>query len=277
MNTAPIDNRQQQLIYKQIGNSINDLIFFPPTNNSIECAPLLLLIPGGGWQRNESISMYNMAKPAAEALREQGFAVATISYRGQLADGVTMKDIVTDVFDAMGYLSHYSKILNIDPHRIFTMGHSAGAHLSLMAAYCAPNEMNTADRIFLDPFTVKGVVAISAPTIFPFENRNFYTPIDIKPLFAEESREEYDRYSPLFMVRPQLPPTYLAAGDQDDLALPIYSDILYKALTHAKVKAKFTLCVGGDHCCMPANGESASIPDLAGVLCEATQFILDCE
>ena len=79
------------------------------------------------------------------------------------------------------------------------------------------------------------------------------------------------------MVNKTVPPTYIAAGDQDDLVLPIHSDILYKALTNAGVKSKFTLCKGGDHCCMPATNEIASIPDLATVLDEATHFILECE
>ncbi|MBQ6818436.1 MAG: alpha/beta hydrolase [Clostridia bacterium] len=277
MNTVPVNNQEQQLIYKQIGESINDMFFFPPTEVVWKNAPVLLLIPGGGWQRNTSISMYNMAKPTAEALRAKGFAVATVSYRGQQADGVSMREIVTDIFDAMGYLSHYSEVLKIDPHRIYTMGHSAGAHLSLMAAYDDPCGINGQKRIYTDPFTVKGVAAISAPTILPFDNRELYTPIDIKPIFAEETRAEYDRFSPFYMVRPNLPPTYLAAGDKDDLVTTIHSDILYKALTHVGVPCRFTLCKGGDHCCMPAQGESASIPDLAYVLDEAAQFILQCE
>ena len=277
MNTAPIDNSRQQLIYKQIGNSINDMYFFPPTQTRGELAPILLLIPGGGWQRNTSISMYNMAKSTAEFLRANGFAVATISYRGQQADGVSMREIVTDIFDALGYLSHYSEILKIDPNRIYTMGHSAGAHLSLMAAYDDPHGINGQERIYTDSFSVKGVAAISAPTLLPLDNRDFYTPIDIKPIFAEETRAEYDRFSPYYLVRPDLPPTYLAAGDKDDLVAPIHSDILYKALTHVGVHCRFTLCKGGDHCCMPTQGESASVPDLANVLDEAAQFILQCE
>ncbi len=277
MNTAPIDNSQQQLIYKQIGNSINDMYFFPPTKTRGELAPILLLIPGGGWQRNTSISMYNMAKSTAEFLRSNGFAVATISYRGQQADGVSMREIVTDIFDALGYLSHYSEILKIDPNRIYTMGHSAGGHLSLIAAYDDPNGINGQNRIYADSFTVKGVAAISPATILPFENRELYSPIDIKPLFAEETREEYDRFSPYFMINSSTPPTYLAAGDKDDLVLPFHSDILYKALTNAGVNSLFTLCKGGDHCCLPAADQTASVPDLSVVLDQAAQFILACE
>ncbi len=277
MNTVPIDNSQQQLLYKKIGESINDMYFFPPAQTKWELAPVLLLIPGGGWQRNTSISMYNMAQSTAEALRANGFAVATISYRGQQADHVSMREIVCDVFDALGYLAHYSAILKINPHHIYTMGHSAGAHLSLVAAYDDANGQNGSERIYTDSFTVKGVVAISPATILPFENRELYTPIDIKPIFAEETREEYDRFSPYYMVNSNTPPTYLAAGDKDDLVLPIHSDILHKALTHAGINSQFTLCRGGDHCCLPAADQTASIPDLSTVLEQATQFILACE
>ncbi len=277
MVSIPLNNNEQTLIYKKVGESVNSMLFFPPIKNRYDKAPVLLLIPGGGWQRNQAISMYNMAKSTAETLREHGFAVVAVDYRGQQADKVSMREIVCDIYDALGYLSCYNEVLKIDSNRCYTMGHSAGAHLSLMAAYDDTNGINGIDRIYKMPFTVKGVVAIAPPTVLPFENRELYTPVDIQPIFAEETQEEYQRYSPFYMVNAKVPPTYLAAGDKDDLVHPIHSDILYKALTHAGVKAKFTLCKGGDHSCMPAPNETACTPDLSAVLEEAAQFILSCE
>ena len=277
MVTFPQNNAEQTLVYKHVGKNENHLLFYPPTKELYEKAPLLFLIPGGGWQRNLAVNMYNMAKATAETLRSNGFAVAAVDYRGQRADNVSMREIVCDIYDALGYVARFSNILQVDAHRVYTMGHSAGAHLSLMAAYDDTNGQNGANRIYNDVFTVKGVAAISPATIMPFENRALYTPIDIKPLFAQEARDEYDRFSPYYMVNPNTPPTYLAAGDKDYLILPIHSDILYKALTHAGVKCKFTLCKGGDHCCLPAIDQTASIPDLSAVLEQAAQFILECE
>lgn len=278
MNTLPVTNQEQQLVYKQVGESINDLFFFPPFAPGQGPSPLLLLIPGGGWQRNEALSMYHMAKSTADTLREKGFAVASISYRGQQADGVSMREIVADIFDALAYLARYCEPLRIHPHHFYTMGHSAGAHLSLMAAYGHPPAPEGQTEPAQEPaFTLRGTAAIAPVTFFPYENRELYTPIDLSPLFAEQTAEEYRRFSPLYLAGPHVPPTYLAAGDQDDLVSCVQADLLYKKLSFMQVKARFTLSKGGDHCCLPAKGQAAALPDLPAVLREAADFLWEVE
>ncbi len=275
MISIPKNNKEQTLVYKQVGENPNEIVFFPPLQQKYEKAPLLFLIPGGGWQRNTAISMYNMAKPTAESLRQEGFAVATISYRGQLADGVHMPQIVGDVYDALGYLSRYSQVLGIDPHKVYAMGHSAGAHLSLMVGY--DTQKQEFDRLYPETFTVKGVVAISPVTFFPEQNLRAYTPLDITDIFEQWIQVELDRFSPLCLVTANVPPTYIATGEKDELIYCSQSEMLYQTLTRLGVKTKFTLCLGGDHSCLPAKDEESCVPDLWVVLEEVTEFILSLE
>ncbi len=272
MQTIPQNNAEQQLLYKKVGDSENDLLFFPPTKPGDGPAPVLVMIPGGGWQRNTSVSMYNMAKRTADRLREQGFAAVALSYRGQQADGVHMAEITADILDAMGYLARHREALYIDPMRLCAIGHSAGAHLALQAAYMPCDALGELREYADERFAVKAVVGLAPPTLMPFENSAFYTPIDLTPLFSEQTEAEYRRFSPIEYVTPATPPTMLATGTKDNLVLPVQADLLYQKLKRAGVAAKLLVSRDANHGFEPLAPDAG--PELPAILDESADFLL---
>lgn len=273
MVTIPKDNREQRLIYKTVGEREIELLFYPPHKAVYDRAPVLFLIPGGGWSMSVAESMYGMARSLAETLRENGFVAVAVSYRNHRDDGVMMPAIADDIFDAASYLAQHAETLGIDPHRLFTCGHSAGGHLSLLLAY-APCDFG-AQRVYDTPFTVCGSVPISPPTNMsatPTELERYH--IGVAHLFAG-CEESMPRYSPLWWAENgHGVPTVTAAGDRDTLVPPANSADLCRALERNGIRARLLISHGGGHCLEPIECEAVSLP-LAEVLSQMATFVLE--
>ena len=206
-------------------------------------APLYFIIPGGGWHVETRQSMIDFSKDSVEALRNEGFAVVSIDYR-VCGEGVEMKEIITDCFDAARYVAHFSDVLEIDKDSFVLSGHSAGAHLALMLSY-APKENYTDNYEFDDEFTVLAVAAMSPPTIL--SDNNTHNLRDLDDVFSEPSNAEKDKHSPITYVNEACPPTLLCAGTSDYLVFANSSEKLYNKLKECNVPCELILSVGGGH------------------------------
>ena len=93
--------------------------------------PGVVLFHGGGFARGARWYVGGIAR----ALAYRGFAVLNADYR--LLPRASLSTIVGDAVAATRYAYAHAAELEIDPHRLSTMGRSAGGHLALMAAYTA--------------------------------------------------------------------------------------------------------------------------------------------
>ena len=138
--SVPEDGGEQELLFKIADQEGLYLNFLPPTTKKYEKAPVLLLICGGGWRDQSRASILSMMNGMVTDLRAEGFAVVAADYRVITdTNNLTAEEQVGDLFDALNYVVHYADVLGIDPQRVATSGHSAGAHLALMVAH-APKE-----------------------------------------------------------------------------------------------------------------------------------------
>lgn len=90
--------------------------------------PVVLFVHGGAWRKGDKSMVGD--KPAAFV--GQGYAFASANYR--LADTVSPREQAQDVAEAIRWLHEHGGEHGCDPHRIFLMGHSAGAHLVALAS-----------------------------------------------------------------------------------------------------------------------------------------------
>jgi arylformamidase len=88
----------------------------------------LVFIHGGYWQRLDKNDFDYIAAPFAAV----GAAVINVNYA--LAPRVAMDEIVREVRAAIAWVWREAKSFNGDPARIHVGGHSAGGHLTAMAA-----------------------------------------------------------------------------------------------------------------------------------------------
>ncbi|WP_162906732.1 alpha/beta hydrolase [Algihabitans albus] len=90
-------------------------------------APLIVFIHGGYWQSLDKADFDSFAW----AWREAGFAYASLNYT--LAPAARVPEMVQQVRRALIYLYESSEGLGFDRTRTVVSGHSAGAHLAVMA------------------------------------------------------------------------------------------------------------------------------------------------
>ncbi len=99
------------------------LDLFPARNDG---APLLVFIHGGYWRSLDKSDFSWLASPFVA----NGVSLALVNYG--LAPRTPIEEIVRQMLRAHAWLHRNADRLGFDPNRIFTAGHSAGAHLTAM-------------------------------------------------------------------------------------------------------------------------------------------------
>lgn len=116
--------------------------------------PVVFWIHGGGWQTGDKSGVQEKPK----AFVERGYVFVSTNYR--LLPKVEMETIFRDVAKALGWVHKNIAEHGGDPHRIFVMGHSAGAQLA--ALLCTDDRYLRAEGV---PFSaLKGCVPVDGDT-----------------------------------------------------------------------------------------------------------------
>lgn len=104
---------------------------FPPSATALgdSTRPLIVLVPGGGWETADPAGMV----PLAEALAHRGAIVATTTY-GAAKDHVLFPVQAEDVACAVAEAAEQSRMAGHDPGEVVVVGHSAGAHLGAIVS-----------------------------------------------------------------------------------------------------------------------------------------------
>jgi len=94
--------------------------------------PVVVMAHGGCWQK--SIADRTLMNWMAEGLRQRGWAVWNIEYRGVDEPGGGYPGTFLDVAGAADALAEHASEHNLDLSRVTGIGHSAGGHLILWLA-----------------------------------------------------------------------------------------------------------------------------------------------
>ena len=89
--------------------------------------PLILMIPGSAWHKQE---LYNDI-PKYTKIAERGFAVAVLEYRE--SDISKFPAQIEDVSNALDFITTKAEQFHLDMNRIFIMGNSSGGHVAMMS------------------------------------------------------------------------------------------------------------------------------------------------
>jgi acetyl esterase/lipase len=117
--------------------------------------PVVVMVHGGCWQK--SIADRTLMNWMAEGLRQQGWAVWNIEYRGVDEPGGGYPGTFSDVAAAADVLSERASAWRLDLDRVTGIGHSAGGHLVLWLA--ARPQLPAASPLHTDaPLRFRGVV-----------------------------------------------------------------------------------------------------------------------
>lgn len=116
--------------------------------------PVVFWIHGGGWQAGDKTDV--QIKPRVFA--ERGYVFVSTNYR--LLPQVEMDVLIRDVARSLGWVHQHIAEYGGDPHRIFVMGHSAGAQLA--ALLCIDERYLKAEGVSID--VLKGCVPVDGDT-----------------------------------------------------------------------------------------------------------------
>jgi acetyl esterase/lipase len=177
----------------------------------------------------------------------EGIVAATIDYR--LATGSPHNYWPAQAVDAqlaVRWLRAHAAELGIDPSRICALGDSAGAQIALVLAAIGrtvPGDdagelpgVSSSIACAVDNF---GPTDLSSPTMWPPDQLLFGSDGKTRPTDAEQAA------SPLFLVKPAMPPVMIAHG-RDDKSVNIDQSMqLLAALKRDHVPVRMTVFNGG--------------------------------
>jgi acetyl esterase/lipase len=190
----------------------HQLDIYAPTGQS--AAPVVVFIHGGGW-KDGNRSEYRFV---AAALAARGLLTVVPDYR--LFPAVRFPAFLRDNAAAVAWTKANIARYGGDPHRIFLMGHSAGAYNAVML---------TLDKQWLgaeglDPDRdIGGTVGLAGPYDFlPLRNP------DHRVIFSPAGDLRLSQ--PISFARGDAPPLFLATGTADTVVLPRNTEHLAAAI-----------------------------------------------
>lgn len=241
---------------------------YQPTG-AINHRTAVLVHHGGGWAGGDR----KMVQPQCEQLARRGFTALAVEYR--FVPEAPWPAQLVDVKTAIRWALSHADQLGIDPTKVVLQGHSAGAHLALMAA-------GTSTSADLDPdFDSEGPAGPIAAVVA------YYPAVRLDPalrmpdltagpdpaamaalrgpdgsvpaamlLAAAATADSAALASPLTHAA-NLPPTLLFHGTEDAVVAPAGSVSLYQTLSAAGIPTELHLMSGADHAFdfMPILGE----------------------
>jgi acetyl esterase/lipase len=166
---------------------------------SAKPAPVVMYFYGGGWASG-SKSMYRFI---GAALAARGLVVVIPDYR--LYPDVRFPAFVDDAAAAVAWTRTNASRFGGDPHRLFLMGHSAGAQIVTLLALDA----DYLRSVHLEPQRdLCGIIGLAGPYDFlPLHDAT------LEAIFGDEAVQP--RSQPINFVSPGAPPMLLMAGDND--------------------------------------------------------------
>jgi acetyl esterase/lipase len=196
-------------------------------NNTQTKRPCVIVVHGGSWAGGDSRQLPELNSHLAV----KGYNVASINYR--MAPKYQTPAPVEDVKAAMAYLKQHADELYIDTNNFVLLGRSAGAQITLLAAYTMH-----------DP-AIKGIIDFYGPAdmVWGYSVPSSKWIMDSRKVMENyiggpygQVPKKYAACSPLEFVDKQSVPTLIIHGDNDVLVSPEHSRRLNLKLQQNAIK-----------------------------------------
>ncbi|KGN41203.1 hypothetical protein N801_08965 [Knoellia aerolata DSM 18566] len=200
-------------------------------------APVVVLVPGGGWTSADRAGL----GPLAASLAAAGNVAVNATYR--VAPAARFPQPVSDVVCAADYGAARAARAGIAPTRVVLLGHSAGAHLAALGTL-APAHFRA--ECPWPARNVDGLVGLAGA----YDLTGLADVV--QPLFGATPRQQPERWregTPSSWVgqRTPSPPVLLAHGELDDVVAVPQSRDFGAALTGAGHDVELEILPDADH------------------------------
>lgn len=207
-------------------------LFKIPTKKIV---PAVVLIHGGYWSAGNRLELTDFANKLAQ----NGFLAMTIDYH--LLPQYNQSIQTDDVKQAIWWLRENSENLGVDPSRVGVVGISSGGYLAAWAiTHDKFNSNGTSSR-------PNAMVSLYGPwdlTVSGIKDVPESIPL-VEQFCAGQDRKVV---SPLYDIKPQMPPVLLIHGDADKIVPVSQSINAYKQIKAVHGKCKLIIVHNDGHC-----------------------------
>ncbi|AZA79482.1 alpha/beta hydrolase [Chryseobacterium sp. G0186] len=262
----------ENIVYKtnKKGDSLT-LDLYAPKNISAEKFPVLIYVHGGGWvEGDKEIHADDYVENTIKKLIAKQYAVISINYT-LLNDKTHFPLPLEDTKDAIRWVRKNAEKYHFDTNNIGLFGASAGAHLSLLAAYTPENTFIGSPELSSYSTKVNYVIDHYGPADL---NTLFHTKLGtipvamiglmsqkivslqqnlVKGLSGYDLKKDQGRaidyletISPVNFVSGGVP-TLIVQGNNDKIVPLSQSKKLHRKLNRAKIQNSLIIIDGGIH------------------------------
>ena len=213
--TEGTDLNKEKVMYKP-GDSKTFLDIYHPETFPKSGSPVILYVHGGSWAYGDS-TIPGVLSPLLKSFIDEGYTIISVSYE-LLNSKADFNKQVCDVKDAIRWVYKNSEQYNFNTDEIGLIGVSAGAHLSLMAAYSDNNDFQDSKELASYSSKVKYLVDFFGPTDLNTLDMSMAT-YDITSAVGNlKSNQDYvNKFSPINYVRKDLPKTLIIHSKADTM------------------------------------------------------------
>lgn len=175
--------------------------------------PVVVFVHGGYWiaqDKHYFAPLVGLYGNVGFALARKGIGVVVVDYR--LVPDVSFEQQLGDVLASVKWTQTHIAAYGGDPHRMVLAGHSAGGHMTALAAL-QPGRMTSAG---IDVASLRGFAPLSP--ILDLEDMAAHPPESdfnatvTQPVFGTKLKE----YSPRTYFTKNVAPMFFAMGDKDE-------------------------------------------------------------
>ena len=219
-------------------------LWYYPTDKSIQNAPAVLVLPGGGYQ---NLAFKKEGTDVAEWLNTLGINAFVLMYRTPYWESASCKKEIpiSDAKQAMRIIRFRASEWNINPNKIGVLGFSAGGHLAATLSTqfdYGKNTRNKRDSVSSRPdFSILVYPVISMIDAYTHKGSK-QSLLGINP-----TNEELIAFSNELQVKTDTPPAILIHASNDMAVIAENSIMYYKALLEKNIPAALHIWEDGGH------------------------------
>ncbi|MDU2489060.1 MAG: alpha/beta hydrolase [Clostridium celatum] len=223
----PIENiTYKDVVYKKRDNKELTLDIYTDKKAN-EATPVIIYVFGNGWMYGDKV-IPSAIESIIDLLKDEGYAVISTSYE-LMDDEVILEEQISDVKDTIRWVYKNKDKYNFDVNNIGIIGPSAGAQLSMMAAFSQDDEFIGDKSLKSYSSEVKYIIDLFGPARLSKVNLSV-GPEEVVERFSDNDIEKLSKeFSPIEYVREGLPDTLIIHSLKDNIVPYETSVELYEA------------------------------------------------
>lgn len=205
----------KDIVYKKRGDLDLTLDIYSSKKEVEGGSPVILYVFGNCWMCGDKTIPSELI-PLINILREQGFTIICTSYELLKSEAIFDKQ-VADIKDTVRWINKNKDIYNFDIDNIGIIAPSAGAQLSMLAAYSDNNLFCDDEDLAKYPSKINYVIDLFGPSELNKVNISAAPKEIVSKLNDYNMDEISELYSPINYVKEDLPDTLIIHSEIDNI------------------------------------------------------------